>query len=136
LADRKEPDKLSGRTWLYLFNACARIDTFYDWPVGPTFFQRPVISDLQYAGGGIALYFGSPVFSFNGFLAIWIGIPSGIVTALIFMILNYYVLQKQNKLRLVKQLISYFIILTIVAVSFLYGGDWIFEINNYFSGPR
>ena len=82
--------------------------------------------------GAVFFYVAFPVSIFTVFIAIWLGIPSGIITALIFMIVNFYFFRDVKKHRLLKQIVVYLVILLIVSVLFGYGGDWIYEITEYF----
>jgi hypothetical protein len=65
------------------------------------------------------------------------GLPAGIVTALVFFVLRYFLFLRnkerpvgvqQKNILLVKQGILYFVLLVIVSVIFLKGGDWWFEL--------
>ena len=82
--------------------------------------------------GAIFFYVAFPVSLFTVFIAIWLGIPSGIITALIFMIVNFYFFSDAKKHKLLKQIVVYLVILFIVSILFAYGGDWIYEITEYF----
>ena len=64
--------------------------------------------------------------------AIYIGIPSGIVAAIAFFFINFFFLKDVIKYKVLKKIITYFIILAIVAILFMHGGDWLFEIEQYF----
>jgi len=65
--------------------------------------------------------------------AIYGGIPSGIVTGLLFLIVDYKWIEGEDRFRLFfKRLISYSIILLIVSVIAAKGGDWMFNISQYF----
>ncbi|RZL34592.1 MAG: hypothetical protein EOO96_09275 [Pedobacter sp.] len=69
--------------------------------------------------------------------ALYGGIPAGIVTGLIFLLLNFFLLKNENKYRqLLKQFLSYVITLFIVSILFARGGDWIFEISEYFKSKK
>ncbi len=82
--------------------------------------------------GAIFFYVAYPLVPFTVFVAIWLGIPSGLITAIIFMIANFYFFNAIKKYKLIKQIGLYVIILFIVSVLFGYGGDWIYEITEYF----
>lgn len=71
------------------------------------------------------------------FIAFWAGIPCGVITALIFFILRYYIFFRNRKypvdrqtniLLFLKQLVLYFVVLLIIAVVFENGGDWYYDI--------
>lgn len=82
--------------------------------------------------GAVFFYLAFPVIPFAVFIAIWLGIPSGIIAALLFLIVNFYFFKEIRNHKLLKQIIVYLIILFIVSVLFGYGGDWIFAITEYF----
>jgi len=65
--------------------------------------------------------------------AIYGGIPSGIISGLLFLIVDYKWIEGEDILRLFfKRLIVYSIILLIVSVIAAKGGDWMFNISQYF----
>jgi len=65
--------------------------------------------------------------------AIYGGIPSGIVAGLLFLITDANFLADDNKYkRFIKRLSTYSVLLIIISVLFAKGGDWIFEISEYF----
>ena len=67
------------------------------------------------------------------FVAIWAGIPSGIIAGLLFMVVNFQFIKDENRYKLFfKRLVSYCLILFVVSYLFHNGGDWIFEISEYF----
>lgn len=69
--------------------------------------------------------------------AIYAGIPAGIVAGLIFLIFNYQLIKEENKgRRFVKRLVLYIVILAISSLLFAKGGDWIFEITEYFKNKN
>jgi hypothetical protein len=60
---------------------------------------------------------------------IWGGIPSGLVSGILFLISNYYLkLGKKKEYKCFKQLLIYFFILLMVSVLFKYGGDWYYDV--------
>lgn len=69
-------------------------------------------------------YVAYPLVPFTLFVAVILGIPSGIITGLIFMVINYYFFRDIKTYKLFKQIIFYLIILSVVSVLFGYGGDW------------
>jgi hypothetical protein len=69
-------------------------------------------------------YVAYPLVPFTFFIAILLGIPSGIITGLIFMIINFCFFGKIETNKLPKQIVVYLIILLVVSVLFGYGGDW------------
>lgn len=81
--------------------------------------------------GAVLFYLVYPPFRFAAFIAVWLGIPSGLTAALVFMILNYFFFSKVKSYKVIKQTLLYLTILFIVAVLFGYGGDWLFEITQY-----
>ncbi|SOD18354.1 hypothetical protein [Pedobacter xixiisoli] len=77
------------------------------------------------------------IFLYNDFWgvipALYAGVPAGIVAGLVFLIFNYQFIKDDNKTRLfVKRLILYSVILFISSLLFAKGGDWIFELTEYF----
>jgi hypothetical protein len=73
---------------------------------------------------------------FQKFIAFWAGIPCGVITALIFFILRYYIFfrnrelpvgRQTNIILFLMQLVLYFVVLLIVAIVFENGGDWFFD---------
>ena len=100
--------------------------------LGKSFFKGLLFLILSSLIGFIFFYFAYPLVPHAFFVAFWLGIPSGIITALIFLILNFYFLKHVKKGRILKQTIIYLLILFLVSVLFGYGGDWYFEITQYF----
>ena len=70
---------------------------------------------------------------FGAILGFVIGIPSGVIAGMIFLVINFYFLKNIKRYRLPVQIVSYFIILCIVSFIFFRGGDWIYDINEYFN---
>ncbi|RZL39547.1 MAG: hypothetical protein EOO96_00360 [Pedobacter sp.] len=69
--------------------------------------------------------------------ALYAGVPSGIVAGLLFLIFNYQFIKDENKLRrYTKQFVLYSIILLISSIIFAKGGDWIFELTEYFKNRK
>ncbi|SHE54330.1 hypothetical protein [Pedobacter caeni] len=73
----------------------------------------------------------------SGVMALYCGIPSGIIAALLFFIIRYYLFfrnkafpvdRSARNILFLKQLVLYFVLLAIVSVLFLKGGDWIYDI--------
>ncbi|TDQ08294.1 hypothetical protein [Pedobacter metabolipauper] len=100
--------------------------------LGNNFFKGLLLLFVSSIVGFILFYFAFPVIRGSAFISIWLGIPSGIIAALVFMVANYYFLRAAKSYRLLKQIIVYSIILLIVAILFGYGGDWIYDITEYF----
>lgn len=74
---------------------------------------------------------------FLGVIALYAGVPSGLVSALVFFIIRYYLFFRNREFPVersarnvlfLKQLLLYFVLLAIVSVLFLKGGDWIYDI--------
>ena len=70
-------------------------------------------------------------------MIMWLGVPSGIVAALAFFVLRYYLFfrkkalpvdRRKKRILLLKQVVLYFVLLLIVSILFLKGGDWIYEV--------
>jgi hypothetical protein len=70
-------------------------------------------------------------------MIMWLGVPSGIVAALVFFVLRYYMFfhnralpvdRRKKKILLLKQVVLYFVVLLIVSILFLNGGDWMYEV--------
>lgn len=67
------------------------------------------------------------------FIVVWLGIPSGILTALVFFVLRYYIFcrnktlpsERGKKIRTyLLQTVLYFVLLLIISVLFYTGGEW------------
>ncbi len=69
---------------------------------------------------------------FGAILGFVIGIPSGVMAGIIFLVINFYFLKNIKSYRRPIQIISYFIILCTVSIIFFRGGDWIYDITEYF----
>lgn len=70
-------------------------------------------------------------------IVVYAGAPSGIITALIFLILRYYLffrktglpLNREQKVLLnLKQVAIYFLLLAVVSLVYYHGDDWIYDI--------
>jgi membrane protein YdbS with pleckstrin-like domain len=60
----------------------------------------------------------------NEFVVIGAGVPSGLISGVLFLISNYYFkLNEKKESKYVKQVLLYFFILLFVSVLFKYGGD-------------
>ncbi|WP_442588097.1 hypothetical protein ACSBL2_18810 [Pedobacter sp. AW31-3R] len=94
--------------------------------MGRYFFKGILFLVLSSIVGAVFFYVAYPLVPYAAFIAVWLGIPSGIIAALIFMVLNFYILNRQTRFKLLKQIAAYLIILLIVSVLFGYGGDWFF----------
>ncbi|TDG36443.1 hypothetical protein EZJ43_07955 [Pedobacter changchengzhani] len=70
---------------------------------------------------------------FGAILGFIIGIPSGVIAGMLFLVINFYFLKDVKRYRLPTQIISYCIILCIVSFLFYHGGDWIYDITQYFN---
>lgn len=92
--------------------------------MGRNFFKGLLFLVLSALIGAVFFYVAYPLVPYAAFIAVWLGIPSGILAALIFMVFNFYFLNKQNRYKLLKQIGVYSLILLIVSVLFGYGGDW------------
>lgn len=100
--------------------------------LGKDFFKGLLFLFFSTIFGAVCFYVAYPPVTFASFIAVWLGVPSGVVTAILFMIVNFYFLKDLKRYKLLQQIIVYFIILFIVSVLFGYGGDWSFEISQYF----
>ncbi len=104
---------------------------------GPRFFQYLMFTFGSATLCAVFLFVYSIWDSWMGFLVLLVGIPSGIVTALVFFILRYFLFFRnkslpvekapKNKL-LLKQIILYIFLALIVSVLFIKGGDWWFDL--------
>ena len=66
-------------------------------------------------------------------LAFWLGIPSGIIAGLIFLIADYKFINDENRVKLfLKRMLLFLLLLAIVSLSFLYGSDLISYIYEKF----
>ena len=60
---------------------------------------------------------------------IYRGIPSGIISGILFLITNYYLkLSEKKEYKFLKQSILYLLILLTVSMLFRYGGDWYYDV--------
>ncbi|MBC8984958.1 hypothetical protein H9X96_04125 [Pedobacter sp. N36a] len=100
--------------------------------LGKDFFKGLLFLFLSAIFGAVFFYVAYPVVQYASFIAVWLGVPSGVLTAILFMIFNFCLLKDLKRYKLLKQIIVYLIILFIVSVLFGYGGDWMFEITEYF----
>ncbi|MGQ7853677.1 hypothetical protein ACUN24_05465 [Pedobacter sp. WC2501] len=64
------------------------------------------------------------------FVVIGAGVPSGLISGVLFLISNYYYfkLDEKKEYKVLKQSIFYFLILLTVSVLFRYGGDWYYGV--------
>ena len=70
---------------------------------------------------------------FENFTILYMGTVTGIIAGLFFMLINYKFIKIKNRYQLFfTRLISYLLILGTVSILFAIGGDWIFEISEYF----
>lgn len=70
---------------------------------------------------------------FENFAKLYMGAVTGIIAGLIFMLIDYKFIKTKNRYPLFFiRLIAYLVILGIVSILFAKGGDWIFEISEYF----
>jgi len=99
--------------------------------MGKHFFRGILFLLLSAIIGYFLIYFGYPLGQFSFLAAFWLGIPSGIVAALIFLVVNYCYLMRIKTHKIIKKIVVYLIILLIVAILFGYGGDWYFEFTEY-----
>lgn len=85
----------------------------------------------------IAWFFLYPSGWFSTIVAVWAGIPSGVIAGLLFMLFNFQFIKDENRYILFfKRLISYMVILGIVSILFHNGGDWIFDISEYLKSRK
>ena len=85
----------------------------------------------------IAWFFLYPAGWFSAIVAVWGGVPSGVIAGLLFMIFNFEFIKDENRYVLFfKRLISYLVILGVVSILFDKGGDWIFNISEYFKSRK
>jgi len=57
------------------------------------------------------------------------GIPSGIISGILFLITNYYLkLSEKKEYKFLKQSILYLLILLTVSMLFRHGGDWYYDV--------
>lgn len=54
----------------------------------------------------------------------WGGLPAGIISGVVFLVVNYYF----SNLSLIKKIVLYLVILLIVSICVAKGGDWVFDI--------
>lgn len=85
----------------------------------------------------IVWFFLYPAGWLSPVVAVWGGIPSGVIAGLLFLLLNFEFIKDENRYRLFfKRLISYLVILGIVSFLFDKGGDWIFDISEYLKSRK
>ena len=104
---------------------------------GPRFFQYVLFIFLSAILCATFWYIYSIWDSWKRLLVVFVGIPSGIITALLFFILRYVIFfrnkglpvdkAQKNKL-LLKQIVLYVFLALIVSILFLKGGDWWFDL--------
>lgn len=104
--------------------------------MGKNFFKGILFIAVSSIIGAVFFYVAYPPVPFAAFIAIWLGIPSGIIAALVFMIVNFYFFKEIKSFRVLRQTTAYLAILCVVSVLFGYGGDWFFEITEYFRDKR
>ena len=97
--------------------------------LGNNFFKGILFLIISSLIGTVLFYVAFPPAPFAFFVAFWLGVPSGIVAALLFMIINFCILQDIKKYKLSKQIVVYSIILLVVSILFGYGGDWFYELT-------
>ncbi len=74
--------------------------------------------------------------AFANLSILFMGTVTGVVSGLIFLMFNFWLLKDKNRYKLfVKRLVSYLLILVIVAILFAKGSDWIFEITECCKQP-
>jgi len=74
---------------------------------------------------------------FANFSSIFMGTVTGVVSGLIFLIVNFWFLKDGNRYKLfVKRLLIYLSILVVVSFLFNKGGDWIFDLTEYFKNKK
>lgn len=105
--------------------------------MGKYFFKGLLVLLCSAFFGFIAWFFLYPSEWFSVLVAFWAGIPSGIISGLIFILVNFALIRDENRYNLFfKRLISYLLILGIVSILFHKGGDWMFEISEYIKSKR
>lgn len=69
--------------------------------------------------------------------ALYAGVPAGVLTGLVFLIFNYQFIKNENKSRLyLKRFLLYSVLLCIFSLLFAKGGDWIFDLTEYFKNRK
>ncbi|WGQ10567.1 hypothetical protein QG516_02720 [Pedobacter gandavensis] len=104
--------------------------------LGKDFYKGFLLLFLSAIIAPVVFYLAYPAAAFASIIAVWVGVPSGVITAIVFMLFNFFFLKEVKNYKLLKQIIAYAIILFIVCVLFAYGGDWMFEINQYFNNKN
>nr|WP_157536005.1 hypothetical protein [Mucilaginibacter sp. L294] len=104
---------------------------------GPRFTQYLLFTFLNAILFASFWYIYSIWDTWSRLLVVFVGIPSGIITALVFFILRYVLFfrnkslpvekAQKNKL-LLKQIILYIFLGLIVSILFIKGGDWWFDL--------
>lgn len=67
----------------------------------------------------------------HAFVVDFIGIPAGIITAVLFLLIDYFYLKRRSKSIIVRLLLLLFIF-SIVATTMLFGNDALYLINKSF----
>lgn len=70
---------------------------------------------------------------YGAILGFVIGIPSGVIAGLLFLVINFYFLKDVKRYRLPIQIVSYCIILCLITFLFYHGGNWFEDITQYFN---
>lgn len=99
--------------------------------MGKSFFKGILFLLGSTIFGFIVFYFAYLRIPWSGLAAVYLGIPSGIVTAIVFFLGNYLFLRNKTNYKLLKQVTMYLLILLVVSILFAFGGDWSFEISQY-----
>jgi hypothetical protein len=104
---------------------------------GPRFFKYLLFTFLSAIFCAVSLFVYSIWDSWMGFLVLLVGVPSGIVTALVFFILRYVLFFRNKSLPvekaqknkwLLKQTVLYVFLALVVSVLFIKGGDWWYDL--------
>ncbi|UIR55050.1 hypothetical protein LZQ00_12250 [Sphingobacterium sp. SRCM116780] len=110
-----------------LFIFCSAAFSVFCW-----FFLLPTDELTESSSGFLALIVVI-LTVFVNFAALFMGTVTGIISGLLFLIVNARVLKDENRYKLfAKRLLAYLLILVIVSMLFYKGGDWIDEISDYF----
>lgn len=127
---------LSDYNWLFVSSGASVLLLLYSL-TGPRFIQYLLFTFLSAILCAAFWYIYSIWDSWQRLLVVFVGIPSGITTALLFFILRYLIffrnkslpVEKAQKNRLLlKQIILYIFLALVVSILFLKGGDWWFDL--------
>ena len=129
--ERSKSDYISNFVYTYWTLGLAMLLGMYSL-LGKNFIRALLFLIFSVVFSFLCWYF----FFFNDFWrmisAVYGGIPSGLATGLLFLVIDVnFLVDERKNVRLIKRLLTYLLLLLIVSVLFAKGGDWIFEFSEY-----